>query len=237
MLRVFVASARAFTVERARDPMSVVLLVVLPALFVTIFAGVLPEFSSALGGDVASQSTTALSAGWAAALLSGTLAFFHVAAGRVGDRRLALAGNCGPEVALARIGAAIAMGLVISLASWAALWATAGTPHPWHALAALMLFSATYIGIGALAGAAVRGLLEGSLLVVLLFLLDAFTSPVMTSSAPLNWSPTRSASEVLLDAGGGMPASSAEWLEAGGIAAAGLGAALLVFSWATRVRR
>src|SRR5438093_1569414 len=73
-------------------PRPFVLLVVIPVFFVLIFASVLGEFSKALGGTLAAQSATAISAGWAAAFLAGTLAFFQVASSRGADRRLAAAG-------------------------------------------------------------------------------------------------------------------------------------------------
>ena len=70
--------AGSFVREQLRAPLTLVLLVAIPAFFVLVFAGVLGQFSQALGGTLVSQSATAISAGWAAAFLSGTLAFFQV---------------------------------------------------------------------------------------------------------------------------------------------------------------
>ncbi len=64
-----------------------------------------------------------------------------------------------------------------------------GVEHPLHAAAAIFLFAAIYIGIGALIGAFVRDPLSGSLLVVLVFSLDVFSGPAMTSNGGLSASP------------------------------------------------
>ena len=101
----------AFVREHLRAPLTLALLVAIPVFFVLVFASVLGDFAEALGGTLASQSATAISAGWAAAFLSGTLAFFQISSSRGADRRLALAGLGPVRVALSRIVAALAIGL------------------------------------------------------------------------------------------------------------------------------
>src|SRR5262245_32524260 len=98
-----VAVSGSFIREQLRAPLTLVLLVAIPAFFVLIFAGVLGEFARALGGTLASNSATAISAGWAAAFLSGTLGFFQVSSSRGADRRLAVAGLGTVRVAAGRI--------------------------------------------------------------------------------------------------------------------------------------
>ena len=75
----------SFVREQLRAPLTLVLLVAIPAFFVLIFAGVLGEFSKALGGTLAARSATSISAGWAAAFLAGTLGFFQVSSSRGDD--------------------------------------------------------------------------------------------------------------------------------------------------------
>ena len=82
----------SFLREQLRAPLNLVLLVAIPIFFVLIFASVLGQFDDALGGDLANQAATAISAGWAAAFLCGALAYFPVVSSREADRRLALAG-------------------------------------------------------------------------------------------------------------------------------------------------
>jgi len=75
----------SFVREHLRERLTLVLLVGIPVFFVLIFASVLGQFSAALGGSLAGRAATAISAGWAAAFLSGALAFFY--AGVLARRR------------------------------------------------------------------------------------------------------------------------------------------------------
>jgi hypothetical protein len=229
--------SRSFLREQVRAPLNLVLLVAIPVFFVLIFASVLGQFAKALGGDLAEQAATAISAGWAAAFLCGALAFFQVISSREADRRLALAGLGPRRVAISRIGAALALGLVVSLVAYVTLWLRSGVEHPLHAAAAIFFFAATYIGIGALIGAFVRDPLSGSLLVVLVFSLDVFSGPAMTSKGGVaNFTPTRGAANLLIAAGGGHGSPAGDWLEAGVVAAAGIALALAAFWFAARRR-
>jgi hypothetical protein len=129
------------------------------------------------GGSLAAQSATAISAGWAAAFLSGALAFFAVVSSRGADRRLALAGLGAGRVALARIAAEVSLVVGVSAVAFLTLMLRSGIAHPLHAAVAILGFATIYIGIGALIGAFVSGPLEGSLLVMLVFMVDVFSGP------------------------------------------------------------
>jgi hypothetical protein len=236
MLSPALPAAAAFTREHLRAPLTLALLIGIPVFFVLIFASVLGDFAEALGGTLASRSATAMSAGWAAAFLSGTLAYFQVSSSRGADRRLSTAGLGPWRVAAARIVAALAIGVVVSGVALVTLWLRSGIERPLHAAVAIMGFAVIYIGLGGLIGAFVGSALEGSLLVVLLFSLDAFSSPEMTSSGTLAWTPTRDAGLLLIAAGGGHASTRADWL---GMAAVALGAlviALAAFWRAARTR-
>ncbi len=113
---------------------------------------------------------------------AGTLAFFQVTSSREADRRLALAGFGAWRVALSRIAASVALGLIVSVVAYLTLLLRSGVEHPPHAAAAIFFFALIYIGIGTLIGTLVRDPLSGSLLVVLVFAVDAFTTPEMTSN-------------------------------------------------------
>lgn len=237
-MSAFAAVGGSFVREHVRTRLTLALLVVIPAFFVLIFAGVLGEFADALGGTLSgSGATSAISAGWAAAFLCGALAFFQVSSSRGADRRLALAGLGATRVALARIAAAVALGVVVSVVAFVTLWARSGIAHPWHAAAAILAFALIYVGVGALIGALVKGQLEGSLLVVLVFAVDAFSGPSMTSSGGiLAYGPTRDATKLLISAGTGVSSGGAEW---GGVAAAvviALAVAFAAFWLAARTR-
>lgn len=236
MLSAALPTSTAFVREHLRAPLTLVLLVAIPVFFVLIFASVLGEFAEALGGSLMAQSATAIGAGWAAAFLSGTLAFFQVSSSRSADRRLAAAGFGPVRVAVARIVAALAIGLTVSLVAWVTLWLRSGIGHPFHAAVAIFTFAAIYIGIGALIGAFVKGQLEGSLLVVLIFSVDAFSGPQMTSNGLVSWTPTRNAADLLIAAGGGQGSPGGDWVGSAVVALGALIVALAAFWLAARSR-
>jgi hypothetical protein len=233
------AVSGSFVREQLRAPLTLVLLIAIPAFFVLIFAGVLGQFSQALGGSLATRSATSISAGWAAAFLSGTLGFFQVSSSRGADRRLAAAGLGAARVALARIAAALLLAAVVSAVAFVTLWLRSGIGHPLHAAVAILAFAAIYIGLGALVGAFVSGPLEGSLLVLGVFFLDAFSGPQMTSSGGGLGAlmPTRRAADLLIAAGGGHGSPRADWFGVAAVAFAALAVALTAFWFAARTRK
>lgn len=237
-MSTFAVASGRFVREQLRAPLTLVLLVAIPVFFVLIFASVLGEFSKALGGTLASQSATAISAGWATAFLSGTLAFFQVASSRGADRRLAAAGLGAVRVAVSRISASVLLGVTVSAVAFVTLWLRSGIGHPLHAAVAIFAFSAIYIGIGALIGALVSAPLEGSLLVILVFSVDAFSGPQMTSGGGVGafFTPTRRAANLLIAAGGGQGSPGADWLGVAAVAFGALAVALAAFWLAARTR-
>lgn len=235
-MTTFAAVSGSFVREHMRTPLTLTLLVAIPIFFVLIFAGVLGEFADALGGTLEGSASTAISAGWAAAFLCGTLAFFQVASSRSADRRLALAGLGAGRVALARIAAAIALGVVVSAIAYLTLWLRSGIEHPAHAAAAVLAFALIYIGIGALIGAFVSDPLNGSLLVVLVFAVDVFSGPQMSSNGLFSYTPTRDAANLLIAAGSGQGSPSGDWISVAVATAAALTVALGAFWLAARPR-
>jgi hypothetical protein len=232
----FAEAGGSFLREQIRAPLNLFLLVVVPIFFVLIFASVVGDFAKALGGDLAAESATSISAGWAAAFLCGTLGFFQLVSSKGADRRLALAGLGAWRVAFSRIAAAIVLGLIVSVVAYLTLWLRSGVEHPPHAAAAIFLYALTYIGIGTLIGAFVRDPLSGSLLVVLVFAVDAFTTPEMTSNGTLAVTPSRDAANLLVAAGGGQGSPSSDWIGAGLVAAIAIGVAVIAF-WLTARER
>lgn len=237
-MSAFADTSGSFVREQLRAPLTLVLLVAIPAFFVLIFAGVMGEFAKALGGTLQTRSATAISAGWSAAFLCGTLGFFQVASSRSADRRLALAGLGAWRVAVSRIAAALALGVTVSAVAFLTLWLRSGIGHPVHAAVAIFAFAAIYIGIGAIVGAFVSGALEGSLVVVLVFSLDAFSGPQMTSSSGVvgTLTPTYHAANLLIAAGGGHGSPGSDWVGVAATAVAALTIALAAFWFAARVR-
>lgn len=237
MLSATLPTSAAFVREHLRAPLTLVLLVAIPVFFVLVFAAVLGEFADALGGTLAQRAATSISAGWAAAFLSGTLAFFQVSSARGADRRLALAGLGAIRVAAARITAALVLAVTVSAAAFVTLWLRSGIEHLAHAAAAILAFALIYVGIGSAIGALVKAPLEGSLLVVLVFSVDAFSGRQMTSNDGLTaWTPTRDAADVLIAAGSARPSPNADWLAMTAVVLAALAVAVVAFWFAARSR-
>ena len=230
-------TTKAFVHEHLRAPLTIAMLITIPVFFVLIFASVLGDFADALGGTLAQRSATSISAGWAAAFLSGALAFFQVSSSRGADRRLALAGLGAWRVAGARITAALTLAVIVGAAAFVTLWLRSGIDHPWHTAAAVLAFAFIYIGIGAAIGSFIRSPLEGSLLVVLVFSLDVFSGPQMTSSeSVVGWTPTRDAADVLVAAGAATASPPADWAAVAAAVLVALGIALAAFWVVARTR-
>jgi hypothetical protein len=225
----------AFAREQLRAPFTIALLIAIPALFVAASAGVLSDFAEALGGKLAGDAASALGAGWSAAFIAGTLGFFQAASSRGADRRLALAGLGPARVAASRIGASVLLAVVASAAGFVALVLRTGIAHPWHAAAAVLAFALIYLAVGVVVGSFVSGQLEGSLLVVMVFLLDVFSGPGMAKSAsPLSVS--RKAADVLIAAGTGTGSPASDWVKLGLVVAAALALSFAAFVWSARSR-
>ena len=225
----------AFTREQVRTPFTVALLVGVPVVFVVSAAGVLHDFARALGGSLAGDAAVGLSAGWAAAFLSGALGFFAASSSRGADRRLALAGLGPARVALSRIVASIALATIAAAAAFAALELRSGIAHPWHAALAVLAFGWLYLGVGVLVGSIVTGPLEGSLIVVFIFMLDVFSGPGMSNTAA-PWAISRKAADILIAAGIGRTSPVADWVAVGLTTVAAVSAAFIVFVLSARRR-
>ncbi len=111
-----------------------------------------------------------------------------------------------------------------------------GIGHPLHAAVAIFAFAGIYIGIGAVVGAFVTGALEGSLLVMLAWSLDAFSGPQMTSSGGGALTPTRDAANLLIAAGAGHGSPEVDWLGVLAVTVIALAAALAAFWFTARTR-
>jgi hypothetical protein len=225
----------AFAREQLRAPFTFVLLVAVPVVFVTVSAGVLADFAEALGGSLAADAASTLSAGWAAAFIAGTLGFFQAASSRGADRRLALAGTGPARVALSRVSASLALAVVAAAAGFAALVLRTDVAHPWHAAAAVLAFALIYVAVGILIGSLIASPLEGSLAVAFVFLLDVFSGPGMAEQAA-PYSVSRKPADILIAAGLGQGSPGEEWLKLGAVVAAALAVSLAAFAWTARSR-
>jgi hypothetical protein len=231
-----VTGTALFAREQLRAPFTLSLLVAIPALFVVSAAGVLSDFASALGGSLAGDAAVGLSAGWAAAFISGAIGFFQAASSRGADRRLALAGLGAARVAVARITASVLLAVVAAAAAFAALVLRVDVAHPLHAAVAVLGFALLYLAVGVLVGSIVSSPLEGSLVVVFVFLLDAFAGPGMTGGSAPPWAISQKAADILIAAGTGAASPGEDWVKAALVTIGALVAAFLVFVASARSR-
>ena len=224
-----------FAREQLRAPFTLALLITVPALFVIAAADALSDFADALGGRLAADAAVALGAGWAAAFVSGTLGFFSAVSAHGADRRLSLAGLGPARVAGSRIGAALLLALLAAAAAFAALELRSAVAHPAHAAIAIFAFALLYVAVGVLVGSVIRAPLEGSLVVVFVFLLDAFAGPGMSGSVPL-WAISQKPASMLIAAGMGEASPDSDWIRVGFVVGAALLAALVAFAISARRR-
>jgi hypothetical protein len=191
-----------YLVDYARRPLNLVLLAVVPLVFVTLSAGAIADFAQLLGGSASSGPLEAATAGWAAAFLAGVAGFFHVATSRGADRRLAVASTRTAPVVAARLTSSLALATVAGTGALLALAVRADVADLGRAVAATAMFAAIYLGIGALLGALVRSEVNGSLVLVFVWMFDVFLGPGMgrTDALITRLFPSHFPTLVMLDA-------------------------------------
>ena len=168
--------ARRYLSDYARNPVNLLLLVIVPVVFVV--ASSLADCAKLLGGTGGIAVETA-TAGWAAAFLAGIGMYFQTAATRDTDRRLVIAGLPASRLTPARL----LTGLVLAgLASATALNARTGIEYPARAIAGTLMFAVRYVAIGAVVGALARNPVNGTVIVLFVRILDVFFGPAMGSA-------------------------------------------------------
>lgn len=168
-----------YLAEYARRPLNLVLLVAVPVVFVALSAGALADFGRLLGGDASAGQLEAATAGWAAAFLAGVAGYFHVAGSREPDRRVAAAGSATARVVTARLGSSLLLAALAAAGALVALAVRADVADVARAVGATAMFAVIYLGIGATIGALVRSEINGSLLLIFVWMFDVFLGPGM----------------------------------------------------------
>lgn len=196
---------RRYLAEYARRPLNLVLLLVVPAVFVALSAGVVADFAELLGGDAGGAALEAVTAGWAAAFLAGMAGFFHVGSSRGADRRLALAGMSTRRILAGRLASGLALALVAASGALGALALRTGIGDVPRTVGATAMFSVVYLGIGAAVGAVIRDEVNGSLAILFVWILDVFLGPAMAGGDVLvtRLFPTHFVTLVMTDAATG----------------------------------
>ncbi len=173
---------RRYLTEYSRRPVNLALLVLVPLIFVVLTAGTIADFAEIVGSVADPEQLAAPTAGWAAAFLAGVAGLFHVLGSRDADRRLAIAGMSPSQITLARLGSGLALALLAAGASVAALALRTGLTDPVRTVAGTVMFSVIYLGIGVAIGSVTRSDVNGSLVVIFVWMLDVFLGPAMAGS-------------------------------------------------------
>jgi hypothetical protein len=193
---------RRYLNEYARRPLNLVLLAVVPVVFVALSAGAIADFARILGGEASFGQLEAATAGWAAAFLAGVAGFFHVTGSREPDRRLAAAGSATGRVVAARVTSSLLLAAVASVGALTALAVRTDVTDVGRAIGATAMFALIYLAIGVAVGALVRSEVNGSLLIIFIWMFDVFLGPAMgrTESLIIRFFPSHFPTLVMLDA-------------------------------------
>lgn len=168
---------RRFLADYVRNPVNLLLLAVVPVVFVIVVADSLAQVSKLLGGQGPAVETA--SAGWAAAFLAGIAMYFQTAATRDVDRRVVIAGLHAWRLVAARLLTGAALAVFASAVALLALTARTGIDAPVRVAVGTVMFAVIYIAIGAVLGTLVRNPVNGTIIVLFVWILDIFFGPAM----------------------------------------------------------
>lgn len=171
---------RGFLRDYARNSTNLVVLALVPVVFVLVAADSLADAARLLGGDgVALEQATA---GWAAGFLAGVAMYFQVSAARDTDRRLLLCGARSVTVVAARLLTGAVLAFIATGAALVALVLREPLDRPSRVAVGTAMFALVYLGIGAAVGSVVRDPVNGTVVVLFVWILDVFFGPTLSSS-------------------------------------------------------
>jgi len=173
---------RRFLADYARNPVNLLVLVLVPVVFVVVAAGSMADAARLLGGAGGGPAVETATAGWAAGFLAGIAMYFQVSAARDTDRRLVIAGLPGARLVAARLLAGLALALLASTAALVALALRTGIDQPVRVLTGTLMFAVIYLAIGAVVGATVRNPVNGTVLILFVWILDVFFGPTLSAA-------------------------------------------------------
>lgn len=170
---------RRFLADAARTPVNLLVLVLVPIVFVVVASRPLADSAELMGGPGGPAVQTA-TAGWAAGFIAAIAMYFQLRGARAADRRLVLAGLAPHRLVAARMVTGLALGLLAAAAALAALAVRTGWgQQPGRVVAGTVMYAVIYLGIGAVIGALVKNPVNGTVLVLFVWILDVFFGPVL----------------------------------------------------------
>lgn len=173
---------RRFLADYSRNGPNLVLLAVIPVVFVVVAAPPLADAARLLGGTGGGPAVETVTAGWAAAFLTAVAMYFQISSARTTDRRLALAGLARVRLATARLTAGAVVALLATLVAVLALAAQGPLDDPWRVAAGTAMFAVVYLGLGAVVGALVPNAVNGTVILMFIWILDVFFGPTLSGS-------------------------------------------------------
>lgn len=176
------ALVRRFLADYARNGTNLLVLVLVPVTFVVAAAPTLADAARLLGGQGGAPAVDVVTAGWAAAFIAALAMYFQVSAGREADKRLVLAGLPARRLALGRALCGLVIALLASSAALLALYATSGLQDAGRVVVGTVLFAVIYLGIGAAVGSWVHNPVNGTVLILFLWIVDVFFGPTLSGS-------------------------------------------------------
>jgi hypothetical protein len=178
--------AQRFLADYARNPVNLLMLVLVPAAFVAAAAGSLAQIARLLSGTMApGAAVQTVTAGWAAAFIAAIAAYFQIRAARSADRRLVLADLPAGRLPAARAVTGLVLAGVASAAALVTLAARSGIGDPGRVVAGTFMFAVIYLAIGALVGILVASPVNGTVLIFFVWIIDVIFGPVFGSPTRL----------------------------------------------------
>jgi hypothetical protein len=196
---------RRFVLDVARNRVTVGLLVVVPVVFVAVAGGAITDAGELLGGQGGPQAETS-TAGWTAGFVAAIAMYFQVRSARAADRRLVISGLPASRLVAARMVTGALLAVVAAAASYVTLVArVGGLDHPVRVAVATVMFAVIYLALGALVGALVANPVNGTVLILFVWLLDVVFGPAFRPADSLisRFFPTHFTSLWMMDAPSG----------------------------------
>jgi hypothetical protein len=182
--------ARTFLIDYRRNGVNLLLLILVPVVFVVVAARPMADAARLLGGPgIAVETATA---GWAAAFLTGVAMYFQVRASRATDRRLIQAGLRPRTLVSARLATGLALAVLASIAALTALQLRTGISEPGRVVFGTLMFAVIYLGLGAAIGAMSGNPVNGTVIILFIWIIDIFFGPALSAPDRLatRWLPT-----------------------------------------------
>jgi hypothetical protein len=172
---------RRFLADYARNRVNLLVLLLVPLVFVVVAAGSLADAAQLLGGAGGGPAVETTTAGWAAGFLAGVAMYFQVSAARDTDRRLVIAGLPATRLVAARLLTGLALAVLASAVALVALALRTGIDAPARVAAGTLMFAVIYLAIGAVGGAMVRNPVNGTVLILFIWIVDVFFGPTLSA--------------------------------------------------------